>query len=66
MSVCVFVCVNWKLCMSLSSIDDGRVWWVWIQGVVASSNLRRVLMYRLIWKSIYVAKSCIVGGRGCG
>jgi hypothetical protein len=31
--------------MSLSSIDDGRVWWLWMEGVVASSRLGSGLMW---------------------
>ena len=45
--------------MSLSSIDDGRMQWLWMEGVVASLHLGSGSMYPLIRRNIYLAKSCI-------
>ena len=47
--------------MSLSNIDDGSVWWLWMKGVVGDSCLASGLMYRLMRSRVYVAKSCIGG-----
>lgn len=54
-----YECVSWKFCMNLSSIEDGRVRWLWMEGVVASSHLGNCLMYHFFSKSIYVEKSCM-------
>ena len=54
-----YECVTWKFCMNLSSIDDARVWWLWMEGVVANSRLGSDLMYQSIKRGIFVAKSCM-------
>jgi hypothetical protein len=45
----------------LSSIDDGSVWWLWMKGVVGGLCLESGLMYSLMRRRIFVAKSCIGG-----
>ena len=47
--------------MSLSSIDDGSVWWLWMKGVVGGLHLESGLMYWLMRRRIFVARSCIGG-----
>ena len=56
-----YECVTSKYCMNLSSIDDGRVWWLrgWRGGGVANSCLGSDLMYQSIKKGNFVAKSCM-------
>ena len=57
-----YECVIWKVCMSLPSIDDGNLWWLWMKGVVGDLHLGIGLMYRLM-RRIFVAKSCLGGER---
>ena len=56
--------MSWKLLIRLSKIYGGRVWWLWMGGVVFGGWRVSVLMYRLISRSSSVAKSCVgeVGG----
>jgi len=55
--------VSWKLLIRLSKISGGRVWWLWMGGVVFGGWRGNVLMYRLISRSSSVAKSCVGGER---
>ena len=54
-----YECVVWKICMSLSRIDDGNVWWLWMRGTMDGSRLGSGSMYRLMRRRILMAKSCI-------
>ena len=52
-----YKCMTWKFCIKLSSINYGRVWWLRMEGVMASSWLGSDLMYQSIKRGSYVAKS---------
>ena len=47
--------------MGLFRINDGNVWWLWMRGVVGDSRLGSGLIYRLMRRTISMAKSCISG-----
>lgn len=55
--------VIWKVYMTLSRIDDERVWWLWMKGVVGGSHFGSGLMYPLMIRRISMARSCIGGER---
>lgn len=62
-----YECVSWKVFMTLSSIDDGSVWWSYMDGIVRGACLASGFMQWLIRRCIYVVKSRGARGRydGC-
>jgi hypothetical protein len=58
-----YECVIWRVYITLSQIDDERVWWLWMKGVVGGLHFGSGLMYRLMMRRIFVAMSCIGGER---
>lgn len=62
-----YKCVSQKVCARLSKIDDGREWWLCLDGgILGGACLCCGFTYRLINKSIRAAKSCArAGGDYC-